>query len=125
MSFMEREVTDKQAWFQIDGNCGTDYVPASVVRYPRIHRLCIGATVERDSYSQLFSLLHSYVKDYTENTCITGITGITGITLIEGYGARLSAPGYLDCTDWAVFDTEQEAEEYLDENYPDDEEGDE
>ena len=37
-------------------------------------------------------------------------------------GARLSAPGYLDCTEWSVFDTEQEAEEYLDENYPEDEE---
>ena len=29
------------------------------------------------------------------------------------YGARLSAPGYLDCTEWEVFDTEQEACSYL------------
>ena len=34
-----------------------------------------------------------------------------------GYGARLSAPGYLDCTDWVVFDTEQEAIDYLAETY--------
>lgn len=34
---------------------------------------------------------------------------------VTGYGARLSAPGYLDCTDWTVFDTEREAKEYLDE----------
>ena len=39
-----------------------------------------------------------------------------------GYGARLSAPGYLDCTEWAVFETEDEAREYLEEMYPDDEE---
>lgn len=116
MAFMEREITDKQAWFQIEGNCGTDYVPASVVKYPRTHRLCVGATVERDSSSQLFSLLHSYVKDYTENT------EIDGITLIEGYGARLTAPGYLDRTEWAVFDTEDEAEAYLDDTYPDEDE---
>ncbi|SRR6266550_4100427 len=32
---------------------------------------------------------------------------------IKGYGARLSAPGYLDCTEWTVFDTSEEAEEYL------------
>ena len=37
--------------------------------------------------------------------------------VIWGYGARLSAPGYLDCTDWAVFDTEDEAVEYLAEEY--------
>ena len=37
-----------------------------------------------------------------------------------GYGARLSAPGYMDCTDWTVFDTEQEAIDYLAETYLED-----
>jgi len=41
--------------------------------------------------------------------------------LIEGYGARLSAPGYLDCTEWAVFDTVAQAEQYLEEMYGDEE----
>jgi len=36
---------------------------------------------------------------------------------IWGYGARMTASGYLDCTDWAVFDTEKEAVNYLDETY--------
>ena len=36
------------------------------------------------------------------------------------YGARMSAPGYLDCTDWTLFDTEEEAMEYLEEMYGDD-----
>jgi hypothetical protein len=39
----------------------------------------------------------------------------------EGFGARLSAPGYLDCTEWSVFDTEKEAWDYLEESYGDDE----
>ena len=30
-----------------------------------------------------------------------------------GYGARYSAPGYLDCTEWTVFDTEAEAMRFL------------
>lgn len=34
-------------------------------------------------------------------------------TLRGHYGARLSAPGYLDCTDWAVFADEQEAIDYI------------
>ena len=36
------------------------------------------------------------------------------------YGARLSAPGYMDKTDWSMFDTEEEAQKYLDEIYSDD-----
>jgi hypothetical protein len=39
------------------------------------------------------------------------------------WGARLSAPGYMDCTDWCGgFATEEEAEAYLVEMYGDDEE---
>ena len=42
--------------------------------------------------------------------------------VVEGYGARLSMSGYMDCTDWVgPFATEDEAEEYLDEEYDDDE----
>lgn len=37
--------------------------------------------------------------------------------IVKGYGARLSAPGYLDCTEWVVFDTENQAREYLKETY--------
>jgi hypothetical protein len=34
-----------------------------------------------------------------------------------GWLARLSAPGYLDCTDWTAHATEAEALEYLEEAY--------
>lgn len=34
-----------------------------------------------------------------------------------GWGCRLSAPGYLDCTDWTVFDTEEEARDHIEEMY--------
>lgn len=37
----------------------------------------------------------------------------------KGWGARLSAPGYLDCTEWTVHDTEIEAKTYLEEMYDD------
>ena len=32
-----------------------------------------------------------------------------------GYGVRLSAPGYLDCTEWEVFPTAEEADARADE----------
>lgn len=39
------------------------------------------------------------------------------LEVIEGWGARLSAPGYMDCTDWSVFATESEANKFLAEYY--------
>jgi hypothetical protein len=34
-----------------------------------------------------------------------------------GHGARLSAHGYMDCTEWGVYDTEEEARQGLAETY--------
>ena len=40
--------------------------------------------------------------------------------LVDGYGARLSMPGYMDCTEWTVFTTEQDAWEFLSSMHDDD-----
>ena len=37
--------------------------------------------------------------------------------IVQGYGARMSAPGYLDCTPWVVFEFEPDAKAYLRKNY--------
>ena len=37
-----------------------------------------------------------------------------------GWLARLSAPGYMDCTDWTAHATLDEAEKYLEDTYGDD-----
>lgn len=115
MAFMEREITSKQLWYQVDGNYGTDFIPAEVVSNPRVHRLTVGAEVNED-YPTLLRHLVSCVKDYTENT------DIYSVTLIEGYGSRLSAPGYMDCTEWGVYDSPEEAEDALSDMYGDEEE---
>jgi hypothetical protein len=39
------------------------------------------------------------------------------IERVEGHGARLSMPGYMDCTEWTVFDTREEAAQYLLDTY--------
>jgi hypothetical protein len=39
------------------------------------------------------------------------------------FGARLSAPGYMDCTEWSLYDSEEEAREGLADVYGDDQEG--
>jgi hypothetical protein len=46
----------------------------------------------------------------------------TVIYEIYGFGARLSANGYLDATDWGVYDTPEEAINDLDTMYGDDSE---
>lgn len=44
---------------------------------------------------------------------------------VSGWFACLSAPGYMDCTNWSgPFATEEEAKEYLRDTYGDDEEED-
>jgi len=49
---------------------------------------------------------------------------VWSIERVTGYGAALTAPGYLDRTDWAVFGTVKDAADYLLNTYydaPDDE----
>lgn len=45
----------------------------------------------------------------------SGLEGreIAEISLVDGWGARLSMPGYMDATDWGVFETQDEAMQYL------------
>ena len=46
-------------------------------------------------------------------------SAIDHVEIIEGYGARLSAPGYMDCTEWSVFDTAEAAAQSLIDMYYD------
>ncbi len=41
------------------------------------------------------------------------------VSIVFGWGARLSAPGFMDCTEWVVFDTKKEAAEHLLEMFED------
>jgi len=103
--FMQQQVTRKQDWIQIDGSNGITWIPAEDVAQSG---LLVGEST--DDYE-----IVSKYEDYYEGE-------IDYVGVVTGYGARLSAPGYMDCTEWTVFDTAQEAQEYLDENYPEDEE---
>jgi len=43
------------------------------------------------------------IADYCRNT------SAYSMTRTFGYGVRSSAPGYMDCTDWCVYETLREA----------------
>jgi hypothetical protein len=85
MSFMEVQKTTKLDWFELDGNHGIQWLPA-------------------DDAPELAGLDVETARKYYDGTKVWGIEAV------QGWGVRLSAPGYLDCTDWAVFDTEAEAD---------------
>lgn len=108
MGFMQQEITDSIKWIEIDSTAGTWFVPADDV----LNAAGIAA-IEADEDGDSEETL-ALVADYCEGKPQSA-------RIIEGFGARLSAPGYLDCTDWCVFDDADEAKAYLEENYGDDE----
>jgi hypothetical protein len=119
MGFMQKQITGKQNWLRAETTHGTEFISVADT-----------SLFVRDSRTQTHTM--------TEDERAAAVAKIQQFTEgmpqewenIQGYGARLSAPGYLDCTDWNVYDTEQEAREVLEEMYPeavfhDEEDGDE
>ena len=95
MGFMEPQIEFGE-WVRIETRMGDTVVPLDVCD----------------------DLQHEAVLQFTE---CHDVNDILDVKVAEGWGARLSAPGYMDCTEWAVFQTESEAIEYLEEMYGDDE----
>ena len=106
--FMQHQITGNEKWVELDGPCGTTALPADVLTK---EEYAIAESVSGDGNANSADLT-AHFGEYYEGS------RIDSVTVREGYGARLSAPGYLDCTEWTVFDTEDEAREYLEENYP-------
>jgi hypothetical protein len=107
--FMQKQVTGKQNWIRVETTCGTEFIPGDLAFVRNSDCPSMPLTVKEHARYE------GMIRPYIEGT-------IESWENISGFGARLSAPGYLDCTEWTVFDTEDEAREYLEETYPDDEE---
>ena len=98
MGFMQPEIYHGD-YFEVDTTCGTETVPVDVIgRTMNVH------------VDALLNYLEGRPLD-SEELC----------EVKTGWLARLSAPGYLDCTDWSAHDTEEEARDYLVEMYGDEE----
>lgn len=104
-SFMQRQVTKQMEWIQLEGSNGMTFIPREDA--PTIG-LNVGECTDEDEPVSRF-------EEYYEGE-------IYDVSVIVGYGARLSAPGYMDCTEWSVFDTAEEAEKYLEETYGEEDE---
>lgn len=83
MAFMEPEIIF-DTWYCVETTAGSFILPEDV---------CIPRKIRE------------YFPEY-----IGSSAKITGFSTKTGFGARLSAPGYMDSTDWeGVFSTEEEA----------------
>lgn len=97
MAFMQKQAERFKAW-QVETSIGGECVPFELVGndLTAIGQYCEGKPRESDDSIDA--------------------------ELVEGWFCRLSAPGYMDCTEWhGPYETEQEAMEALNGMYGDDE----
>lgn len=111
MAFMQKDVTGMIDWLEIDTYQGTWFVPAYDA--PQTALDFVAACHDGlHTPDEAPATVKCGLLDYTE---AFEPDHIMSVSMRRGYGARFDAPGYLDCTEWCVFDTETEANEYLDE----------
>lgn len=109
MAFMQQQITDKRKWLEIDGDNGTTFVDAADA--PDLL-----AAVEAPEGTEMEELPEDIAESYYDGKIVNDVH------VREGHGARLSAPGFMDRTDWDVFDTPEQAKAYLDSEYGDENE---
>ena len=109
--FMQHQVTGLENWLRVETTQGTEFVRiADTSLFVRNSQTLTHPATDAELFAAKVK-----ISPYCDGEPQTWEN-------IKGYGARLSAPGYLDCTEWSVFETEEEAREYLEENYPEDDE---
>lgn len=95
MSFMQPEIW-QDSYYTVETNCGTEIVPVDVCG-----TLSPCGHIEDEDVCR--DCLRDHFGDYIEGR------EIYSAELKTGWLYRLSAPGYLDCTDTGSADTESEA----------------
>jgi hypothetical protein len=94
-------------WAEFHTRHGIEFVDAEeMAKLPEL-----GVLIDED-HSEFDSIVRGF-GPYLESP----IEDVESVEFNYGWGARMSAPGYMDCTDWSVFATEGEAQDYLDEYY--------
>ena len=103
-NFMEPQITRHQNWLRVETTEGTEWVSiADTSLFVRNSETVTHPMTDQErteTVNKIRPFVNGEPQDW-EN--------------VMGYGVRLSAPGYLDCTEWAVFETEDEARKYLEE----------
>ena len=106
MAFMQPQII-KQRWLTIDGPNGSENIPADLVREPSLGGFSEAKRKAFAECEEFAKYVFEQAEDYAQNR------KFYSCEFVDGFGARFSAPGYMDATDWAIFDTEAEAVKYL------------
>ena len=104
MPFMNVEVSGPEDWIIVDGPCGGETIPCDICGY--LGDIVDDCDNEDGTFDEDRFLREAFaqVSDYTENR------ECWEIEEKSGYSARLSAAGYLDCTEWmGPYDSAKEA----------------
>jgi len=107
MGFMQPQFR-YDTWLKVEGDT-TSYIPADLV--PEALHDGILITDDNPEFPELVTQIVPFLAEGE------GADSIYAVEKIEGWGARMSAPGYMDCTEWSVFPTKEEAEQYIQEYY--------
>jgi hypothetical protein len=91
MAFMRPEIVGKQDWAGVETTAGFWWVPIDVLTKSELE------SARRGDFEPLLK--------YTEGSRVYSDQS----SLKSGYGVRLSAPGYMDSTDWEVYGSKKEA----------------
>ena len=112
MSFMEQQI-EYGTWLQVDTTNGIECIPSILFDKEWVRQILENddPDPDHDAMEILYGLLSGFMSSVPYSA-----------ELIDGYGARMSAPGYMDCTEWSVFSDRMAAQEYLTEMYGDEDE---
>lgn len=106
MSFMQAQITKKTKWVRVTSTHDEMYD----VSADECFRGQVSLGVHFEDGEQKISDPGLTPEDVLAFTEVPLATQIKSVEVIEGYGVRASAPGYMDRTDWEVFDTVKAAE---------------
>ena len=109
MSFMEQQI-EYGTWLQVNTTNGIECIPSMLFNEEQVRKILDNddPDPDRDAMKILYGLLSGFMSSVPYSA-----------ELIDGYGARMSAPGYMDCKEWSVFSDVLAAQEYLTEMYGD------
>jgi len=104
MSFMQPQIRFDE-WLEVEAN-GTTWLPMDCASSAVMDflELCEEGQFDGD---ELPATVRCDLLQYVDTT--TDADEVTEVNKVSGYGVRLSAPGYMDCTEWSVYDTIAEA----------------
>ena len=106
MSFMQQQVR-YSVWAEFTTRHGIEFVDAEETA--KLPPLGVMLTEEDSAFDGIVREFSQYLSSPVED--------VESVEFNYGWGARMTAPGYMDCTDWSVFATESEANAFLAEYY--------